>query len=92
MNIRGPFEVTIHAQPAPADEPAARFSPATLTKRFTGPLEGTSEGVMLSARTTTAGSAGYVALERIEGRVEGRRGSFLCPTPVRTSSPASAER
>ena len=32
---------------------------------------------MLSALTATQGSAGYVALERVDGTLHGRRGSFV---------------
>ncbi|MFO0551715.1 MAG: DUF3224 domain-containing protein [Polyangiaceae bacterium] len=48
-----------------------------LDKRFRGALEGKSKATMLSARTAISGSAGYVALERIEGVLEGRAGSFV---------------
>jgi hypothetical protein len=43
---------------------------------FHGALEATSTGEMLSAGTATPGSAGYVALEKVTGTLDGRRGSF----------------
>lgn len=45
-------------------------------KVWTGAIEGRGSGVMLSAGDPNAGEAGYVALERFEGTVEGRSGSF----------------
>ena len=52
----------------------ARYS---LDKVFRGELEGTSRGEMLTAGTQVAGSAGYVAIERVEGTLGERQGSFV---------------
>ena len=49
----------------------------TLDKQFQGELEGTSRGEMLAFMTEVQGSAGYVAMERVTGRLAGRRGSFV---------------
>jgi hypothetical protein len=38
---------------------------------------GTSQGEMLSAGTGTKGSAGYVAIERVTGKLNDRSGSFV---------------
>ena len=40
-----------------------------LTKRWSGDIVGTSEGVMLASGDPRSGSAGYVALERFVGTV-----------------------
>jgi hypothetical protein len=52
-----------------------------LSKTFTGAIEGTSTVEMLYTRTPredgSFAGAGYVALERIAGRVDGRSGSFV---------------
>jgi hypothetical protein len=48
----------------------------SIDKTFHGGLEGTSRGEMLTAGTAVAGSAVYVAIERVSGTLEGRRGSF----------------
>lgn len=48
----------------------------SLDKKFHGDLEGKSRGEMLAVRTVTEGSAGYVALERVTGTLDGRTGSF----------------
>lgn len=52
----------------------ARFS---LVKQFHGGLDGTSRAEMLSAGTSVPGSAGYVALERFRGALDGHTGSFV---------------
>jgi hypothetical protein len=48
----------------------------TIDKQFHGDLEATSKGQMLTAMTETKGSAGYVAVERVTGRLHGRSGTF----------------
>ena len=49
----------------------------SIDKRFHGDLEGTSRGEMLAARTAEPGSAGYVAMERVTGKLHGREGTFV---------------
>jgi hypothetical protein len=49
----------------------------TLDKVFQGDLTGTSKGQMLAAGTPVQGSADYVAIERVEGTLAGRRGTFM---------------
>ncbi len=46
-------------------------------KVFRGPLEATSVVYMTYARTRLDTSAGYVAVERIVGSLDGRGGSFV---------------
>jgi hypothetical protein len=47
-----------------------------LDKQFHGDLEGVSKGQMLAVQTAVEGSAGYVAMERVIGKLHGREGSF----------------
>lgn len=56
------------------DSSLARMS---IDKQFLGDLEATSKGEMLSAGTAVNGSAGYVAIERVSGRLAGKSGSFV---------------
>ena len=42
-----------------------------------GDLKGFSNGEMLSAVSAIQGSAGYVAVERVKGILDGRKGSFV---------------
>jgi hypothetical protein len=48
----------------------------SIEKKFGGGLEAASKGQMLAVRTGTQGSAGYVAVERVAGTLDGRAGSF----------------
>lgn len=48
-----------------------------LDKRYHGPLDATAAGTMLGHVTGAQGSAGYVAIERVTGTLDGRKGSFV---------------
>lgn len=48
----------------------------SIDKQFSGDLEGTSKGQMLAAMTEVKESAGYVAMERVDGKLRGRKGTF----------------
>lgn len=65
------------AEPAFDDVEGVTLSRARFNKRFEGPLEATSEVHMLAVKTPVEGSASYVAVERISGSLEGRRGTFV---------------
>jgi hypothetical protein len=49
----------------------------SIDKQFHGDLQGTSKGQMLTAGTAVKGSAGYVAIERVNGTLRGRSGTFI---------------
>lgn len=68
----GTFEVKLAPQPGYNDS-VGRMS---IDKEFAGDLAGTSIGEMLAVMSGVEGSAGYVALERVTGTLNGRRGSF----------------
>ena len=70
----GTFEVKITPQGSP--EGGSGVGRMSLDKTFSGDLEGTSKGEMLTAMTEVKGSAGYVAIERVVGKLGGRSGSF----------------
>jgi hypothetical protein len=49
----------------------------TIDKQFEGDLAGTSKGQMLMASSSSVkDSAGYVAIEKVTGTLNGRSGSF----------------
>lgn len=77
MRASGPFEVKLTPQPAAPGIESANLGRMTLDKRFSGDLEASSLGEMLSAGDPGKGSAGYVAMERVTGTLQGRRGSFV---------------
>lgn len=72
---------TVQMKPA-GEAPAAATDSTplgrmTLDKVFSGDIQGSGQGEMLTAMTPTHGSAGYVALERFAGSVHGLEGSFV---------------
>lgn len=74
---RGTFEVKLSPQPPAEGAGDPALNRMALDKTFSGDLQGTSRGQMLAYRSDVEGSAGYVALERVEGGLAGRRGSFV---------------
>lgn len=74
---RGTFEVTLTTLPSTEQSQADCVGRMSIGKQFHGALKATSLGEMLSAGTETRGSAGYVALERVNGSLHGRDGSFV---------------
>ena len=77
MHASGTFDVKLTPQPAAPGIEAARLGRQIIDKRFSGELEATSLGEMLSAGGNVQGSAGYVAIERVTGVLQGKRGSFV---------------
>lgn len=73
--ISGRFEVRMTPEPGELD--AIGVSRFRLDKRYEGALSAEAQGLMTAHRTPTAGSAGYVAVERVSGTLDGRRGSFV---------------
>ena len=71
---KGPFDVKLTPQGTGTDPTAV--GRMTLDKTFHGDIEATSSGEMLAVRTAVAGSAGYVAIERVSGTLAGRTGTF----------------
>lgn len=76
-HVNGPFDVTVSPQGQPDIRDGVTTGRMAIDKRYHGALEGTGVGEMLSAMTTTEGSAGYVAIERVNATLEGKRGSFV---------------
>lgn len=71
----GSFDVTLAPQSQTAAE-GTSLARLSIDKQFHGDIEATSVGEMLSAGTD-AGSAVYVAIERVTGTLNGRSGSFV---------------
>jgi len=73
----GSFEVSMQPlanSEVSADPMLGRF---LLDKKFTGDLEASARGHMLSAGTGIKGSAAYVAIDQVTGFLDGRKGSFV---------------
>jgi Protein of unknown function (DUF3224). len=75
LSARGRFEVQL--TPQAFSHEGVDLNRLSIDKQFQGEIVGTSRGEMLSAMGTVEGSAGYVAIERFEGSLHGRRGSFV---------------
>jgi hypothetical protein len=73
----GPFDVTLTPQTDDQNVGDATIARMSLDKQFHGDLEAASKGQMLGVRTAVKGSAGYVAMERVVGTLNGRKGSFV---------------
>jgi len=73
----GPFDVQLAPQGLCGVAEHSGLGRMSLDKRFHGALEATSTGEMLSFMSATQGSAGYVAMEKVVGTLDGRAGSFV---------------
>lgn len=76
MYASGSFEVKL--EPQKADNPpeeAAGLSRLSIAKQYHGALEAASDGVMLAVGDGKESGA-YVAIEKVTGTLEGRKGSF----------------
>ncbi len=78
MKITGTFEVILSPlDPFAEGRGGVNLRTMAIKKKFMGELEASSRGQMLSAMTSTPGSAGYVAMEQVSGSLCGRQGSFV---------------
>ena len=73
----GTFDVTLNPQALADGEADALLSRLSIAKQFYGDLTATSQGEMLSARTDVQSSAGYVAMEKVIGTLQGKKGTFV---------------
>jgi len=77
FTAHGSFEVQLKPLEPYNRDPDAQIARMSIDKQFHGDLEATSKGEMISAGTVAKGSAGYVAIERVTGTLQGRSGSFV---------------
>ena len=75
--ITGTFDVTMSGEAVHDAAAHTGIGRMALAKRYHGDLDATGTGEMLTAMTATPGSAGYVAIERVDGTLRGRRGTFF---------------
>ena len=57
--------------------PEFKLGRVSIDKQISGDLTAITVGQMLSAMTSTNGSAAYVAIERVSGVLNGKRGTFV---------------
>ncbi len=74
---KGTFTVKLSPMPFEGQPDGAKLARMSIDKRIEGDLVATTQGQMLSAMTDTRGSAGYVAMERVDGKLHGKAGSFV---------------
>jgi len=72
----GPFEVKLTPDPFADKNMDSTLGRMLIEKQFHGDLEATSKGEMLTVATSVKGSGVYVAVERVTGSLQGRKGSF----------------
>ncbi|QVN23013.1 DUF3224 domain-containing protein [Burkholderia pyrrocinia] len=77
LQANGPFEVKLNPESLSSVAENTGLGRMSLDKQFHGDLEAVSHGEMLAFRTTVQGSAGYVAMETVQGTLGGRQGSFV---------------
>jgi uncharacterized protein DUF3224 len=78
MTASGPFDVKMNPDPSyETADGGIVLGRVSFAKEFHGALDATSVVQMLSAGTAVKGSAGYVAIELVAGRLEGRAGTFV---------------
>ncbi len=78
MKSTGEFEVNL--QPLDSFVKGSRgitLGRMSIDKTFRGDLVAKSQGEMLSVMTEVNGSAGYVAIEQVNGTLQGKRGTFV---------------
>lgn len=74
---KGSFTVEMNPQTEPSTFEGVSLGRVSPNKHFEGNLAATGKGEMLTALTPVKGSAGYVAIERVTGTLDGRSGSFV---------------
>ena len=72
----GTFDVKVTPQTPQENVGDPTVGRMSLDKQFHGELEATSKGQMLVTGTEVQGSAGYVAMERVTGKLNGQSGTF----------------
>jgi len=74
---RGEFVVKLLPLAFEGQPDGSKIGRMSIDKTITGDLVATTKGQMLSAMTEVKGSAGYVAIERVEGALKGKQGTFV---------------
>ena len=73
---RGTFVVNLAPLSFEGQPEGSTLSRMSIAKTLSGDLVGTTSGQMLTAMTDVKGSAGYVAVERVEATLDGKTGAF----------------
>lgn len=76
IHASGTFELKITPLTTEGVSKEANLVRMSLDKQFSGDLTATGKGEMLADSLAEKGSGGYVAMERVNGTLAGRRGTF----------------
>ncbi len=77
QTARGEFVVSLKPLAFEGADPEFKLGRMSIDKEISGDLTASTTGQMLTAMTGVHGSAGYVAIERVAGVLDGRRGTFV---------------
>lgn len=77
QSARGEFVVALKPLAFEGADPEFKLGRMSIEKQISGDLTASTVGQMLSAMTNTSGSAGYAAIERVTGVLNGKRGAFV---------------
>lgn len=75
--VSGEFKVRIAPETMSSVANESSISRMSLDKHYSGPLEAAGRGEMLAFMNREIGSGAYVAMERVQGTLDGLHGSFL---------------
>jgi hypothetical protein len=75
MHAAGSFDVKVTPFADKSDDPS--LGRMAIDKQYHGDLEATAKGEMLTAGSPQKGAAGYVAMEKVTGTLNGKSGSFV---------------
>jgi hypothetical protein len=73
----GSFDVKLTPQEGADKAEGDAVGRMSIDKQFYDDLEAIGRGAMLAASTAVKGSAGYVAIEKVSGTLDGRSGTFV---------------
>jgi hypothetical protein len=74
---KGTFTVKLLPLAFEGQPEGSKLGRMSIDKEISGDLVANTKGQMLSAFGEVKGSAGYVAMERVEGALHGRKGGFI---------------
>jgi hypothetical protein len=74
---KGEFTVKLLPLTLEGQPEGAKLARMSINKTIAGDLVAVTTGQMLSAMTSVKDSAGYVAIERVEGTLHGKNGTFV---------------
>ncbi len=77
QTARGEFVVSLKPLAFEGADPEFKLGRMSIDKEISGDLTASTTGQMLTAMTSINGSAGYVAIERVAGVLDGKRGTFV---------------